>query len=130
MILPQRKAGAMRSGSVIMPACPRNATFRSMYKTLVAFLLAAALASGCVYSPNIKQGNYVTQKKIDQLKVGMSREQVQFLFGTPMVNDPFHKNRWDFVYFLTPHDGSEPQRKHIVVYFSGDKVSRIEHPES
>ncbi len=99
-----------------------------MYKSLFALLFAAALAAGCVYSPNIKQGNFVTDKKVDQLKVGMTRTQVQYLFGTPMVNDPFHKNRWDFVYYVTPHDGSKPEHRHVIVYFDGDKVSRIERP--
>ena len=69
---------------------------------LPTLLLAAGalLASGCVYKMNIQQGNYLVAESVSQLKEGMTRSQVRFLLGTPMVEDDFHKDRWDYVYYL------------------------------
>ena len=54
----------------------------------LALLLAAALAAGCVYRPDIQQGNLLSVEDIDQVTVGMTRSQVRYLLGTPMVSDP------------------------------------------
>lgn len=76
---------------------------------LVAAPLAAALVSltGCnfnslVYRTDVHQGNLVTQEMIDQLNVGMARQQVLFLMGKPLVESQFHRNRWDYTYYLNP----------------------------
>ena len=58
------------------------------------------LSGGCVYRANIAQGNLIKQEDLDQAEVGMTRNQIRFLLGTPMIDDPFHKNRWDYVYYL------------------------------
>ena len=74
---------------------------------------------------DIQQGNYVDQAMIDKLKPEMTRSQVRFILGTPLVSDVFHPNRWDYV-FMTGHAGKvEPERK-ITVVFDGDKLKRIE----
>src|SRR5260370_3364290 len=59
-----------------------------------------ALASGCVYRINIQQGNYLDQAAVEQVKAGMTRSQVRYLLGTPMVADSFNKERWDYIYYL------------------------------
>ena len=63
-----------------------------MRKRLITFLLlaSAALTSGCVYQAALSQGNLLDQEDIDQVEVGMTRNQVRFLLGTPMIDDPFH----------------------------------------
>ena len=102
--------------------------------TFLALPLLAALA-GCSSTPEIpslltpyridvRQGNYVTQEMVAQLKAGQSREQVRFILGTPLVADPFHAERWDYVYRFQPGHG-EAQQRRIAVYFSDDKLSRI-----
>ncbi|MEL7187604.1 MAG: outer membrane protein assembly factor BamE, partial [Pseudomonadota bacterium] len=67
---------------------------------LIVSLLMLTLASGCVYRQTISQGNLIKQEDLDQVEVGMTRNQIRFLLGTPMVDDPFHANRWDYVYYL------------------------------
>ena len=68
---------------------------------IIAIILASmVVSSGCVYRQSIAQGNLVEQEDLDQVEVGMTRNQVRFLLGTPMIDDPFDKNRWDYVYFL------------------------------
>ena len=63
-------------------------------------LFAVLLSAGCVYRATISQGNIIKQQDLDQIEIGMTRNQVRFLLGTPMVDDPFHANRWDYVYYL------------------------------
>lgn len=104
-------------------------TRRSAATRAVAVIAAAALllgAGGCVYRINIQQGNLLDEEQIEQLEVGMTRKQVRFLLGTPMVDDPFHQERWDYLYYLRL-GREDPVRSHMLtVYFDGDTVSRIE----
>lgn len=97
------------------------------HRTLVlALLTAVALVGGCVYRPDIQQGNLLTMDDIRQVTVGMSRSQVRFLLGTPMVSDPFSPNRWDYVYFMRYGRSREVFSAHFVVFFEGDKVARVQ----
>jgi outer membrane protein assembly factor BamE len=105
----------------------------AMHRTLVLALLAATtLLGACVYRPDIQQGNLLTIKDIDQVTVGMTRSQVRFLLGTPMVSDPFAPHRWDYVYRLQRGRDPRVSSAHFVVFFEGDAVSSFElrdHPE-
>ena len=53
-----------------------------------------------VYKVTIQQGNVITQKMVDDLKPGMTREQVAFIMGEPVIRNPFDENRWDYIYTL------------------------------
>lgn len=75
------------------------------------------------YKVDIQQGNFVTQQEVARLQVGMTREQVKFIMGTPLLNSPFHSNRWDYVYRLLKADGSAVQYRYTVI-FENDKVAR------
>ena len=93
------------------------------------FALALALAlGGCVYRMDIQQGNLLDAEQVEQLEVGMTRSQVRFLLGTPMVIDSFDANRWDYVYSLRRGHSRQVTRRHLIVWFDGDKVARIEEP--
>jgi outer membrane protein assembly factor BamE len=92
-----------------------------------ALLAACALVSGCVYKMNIQQGNYLVAESVSQLKEGMTRSQVRFLLGTPMVPDAFDDGRWDYYYFFSSRHHKEPLKRRLTVYFQDDKVQRIEN---
>lgn len=93
---------------------------------LTLLLLSSALFSGgCIYQAALSQGNLLNQEDIDQVKVGMTRSQVRFLLGTPMVDDPFHQNRWDYVYFLRVGRKQASFKRWISVYFDGDVVTEF-----
>ncbi len=96
---------------------------------LPTILLAAGalLASGCVYKMNIQQGNYLVAESVSQLKEGMTRSQVRFLLGTPMVPDAFDDDRWDYYYFFSSQKFKEPLKRRLTVYFEDDKVQRFEN---
>jgi outer membrane protein assembly factor BamE len=80
------------------------------------------------YRMEIVQGNVITKEQIERLKVGMPRRQVVDLMGSPLVADIFHGDRWDYV-FTIRRQGSEPQRRSIVLTFSGDMLKSIDAPE-
>jgi outer membrane protein assembly factor BamE len=89
--------------------------------------LGAVLASGCVYKMNIQQGNYLVPDSVSQLKEGMTRSQVRFLLGTPMVPVAFDESRWDYYYFFSSQKFEKPLKRRLTVYFADDKVARYEN---
>ncbi len=95
---------------------------------LLLGLALAALASGCVYRINIQQGNFLDQAAVEQVKPGMTRSQVRYLLGTPMVADPFEKERWDYIYYLKKGRSSHVDSRRVTVYFDGDKVAKLDKP--
>ena len=100
----------------------------------ILILLLVAIA-GCRQVPmlpgisphkiDIQQGNYVTQDMVAKLKPGMSKSQVRFALGTPLVVDPFRVDRWDYVYVLQK-GGKVVEQRRIVVVFQDDKLVRID----
>ena len=93
--------------------------------TLIALLVFAVGSTGCVYRANISQGNLIKQEDLDQVAVGMTRGQVRFLLGTPMVDDPFHSERWDYVYYLTIGREDASFKRWVTIIFENDQVSEI-----
>lgn len=99
--------------------------FKTSTYALVA-ILTAALLGACVYRIDIQQGNLLEEENIDQVAVGMSRSAVRFLLGTPMVEDTFHNDRWDYAYYLRRGRSRDVERRWFIVYFEGDRVIRFE----
>jgi outer membrane protein assembly factor BamE len=77
------------------------------------------------YRPDVQQGNVVTKEMADQLRQGMTREQVRFLLGTPMLASVFHADRWDYVYYLKRGKGNEEQLRRLTVHFKDNRVERV-----
>lgn len=97
-----------------------------------AILLFTLLVAGCTYVPlltpykiDIQQGNVVTQEMIARLQPGMTRAQVRFTLGTPLVVDPFRADRWDYVYVYMKQ-GAVTEQRRIMVVFKDDKLARVE----
>jgi len=99
------------------------------------FLAAITLCTACSsvnqttsyaipYRIDVRQGNWVTQEMMSQLKPGQTREQVRFILGSPLVSDMFHADRWDYIYRLQPGRGEAEQRR-IAVFFQDDKLVRV-----
>jgi len=105
---------------------------RSVYIVTICLLVLAGCARNTdgtwkapfVHRIDIQQGNVIEQSMINRLKPGMTKEQVRFIMGTPMLIDPFHSYRWEYVYSFEPGDG-ERQQRHITVYFKDDKLSHV-----
>jgi len=84
----------------------------------VALLVLACTASGCVYRITVQQGNYLEKRNTDQLTAGMTKVQVRYLLGTPMMPSMFDNDRWDGRW--------SPVQRQLTVYFKEDKVDRID----
>jgi outer membrane protein assembly factor BamE len=95
--------------------------FRGLLIAVAAFALAA-----CVYRIDIQQGNLLDEEDVNQVDLGMTRSQVQFLLGTPMVSDSFHRDRWDYAYYYRRGRSPDADRRWVVVYFENDRVQRID----
>ena len=80
------------------------------------------------YRIDIVQGNAVTREQAALIKPGLSRLQVRDIMGTPLIADPFHASRWDYIFTLR-RPGAQPQRRSVVVTFEADVVKAIEAPE-
>ncbi|MDD7804349.1 MAG: outer membrane protein assembly factor BamE [Endozoicomonas sp. (ex Botrylloides leachii)] len=113
-----------------------------MQKPLVytAAIISAALLAGCAastdggsklisfpgaYKINVQQGNMITQKMVDQLKLGMTRKQVQYVMGTPLLQDTFNQNRWDYVYTMQP-GGKQSTQTTVTLFFKNDRLASIQ----
>jgi outer membrane protein assembly factor BamE len=102
-------------------------------RTIVLVLLLPPLLAACnplrvlsVYRMEIQQGNYVTQEMVSKLQAGMTRDQVRFVLGTPLLVDIFHDNRWDYVYRRQRSGSREVEERRLSVFFDNDRLVRIE----
>ncbi len=106
-----------------------------MKKILISTLFATLFLQGCSnipllpglkpYKIDIQQGNFVTQDMLAKLQPGMSRNQVRFALGTPLIVDPFRTDRWDYVYVLYKQ-GELVEQRMVTVIFRGEVLDRIE----
>ena len=99
------------------------------FRNSVILALATGIllvSSGCVYRANISQGNIVEEEDLDQVEVGMTRNQVRCLLGTPMIDDPFHSNRWDYVYYVKIGRNDATAKRWVTILFEDETVSEIQ----
>lgn len=80
------------------------------------------------YRVEVVQGNVVTKEQIALVKPGMSRTQVRAALGSPLLADLFHADRWDYI-FTIKRQGTEPQRRSVVLQFDGDTLKSIDAPD-
>ena len=114
-------------GSIIL-----TMAFVMKLSTIFLFTVLVSL-TGCTdslnhlaYHPDIPQGNIVTQEQINKLAVGMTQSEVIQIVGTPLLTDPFHANRWDYIHRTTSTADETTQTDLIVTFDTNQKVSKIE----
>ncbi len=95
---------------------------------LLPFLLFGLSGCGILYKLPTRQGNVIEQGDIAKLKTGMTREQVEFVMGTPLASAPFRNDRWDYYGYYQSRRGETVQRT-VTMYFDGDQLARIEGAE-
>jgi len=111
--------------------CPLACRLYHHIMAHLRFVITLSLAlfwGGCswewlpfVYRQDIHQGNVISQEMVDQLKPGMNKRQVTYIMGAPLMQDPFHDERWDYVYSNQP--GDEPRvQKNVTLIFKGDEL--------
>lgn len=100
-----------------------------MRKLLINIGICVALAvSGCsIHRVDVQQGNVLEKEELDKLKKGMSKKQVMFLLGTPLLQDAFQTNRWDYIYTYKKGQETELDRKRLTLHFKNDTLQKIEN---
>jgi outer membrane protein assembly factor BamE len=93
--------------------------------TFVGLLALAGCSFPGVYKIDVQQGNVVTQDMIDQLRPGMTRSQVRFIMGNPLLTDTFHANRWDYLYSIQPGGGKRLQERVSVTFNGNDQLAGL-----
>ena len=93
---------------------------------LIVALLSASLV-GC-FKPEIRQGNFLEKDTVALLRPGMTQAQVVAIMGRPMIQDPLHPERWDYVRWVNPNDGSPIQIWRVTLFFKGALVASIDAP--
>ncbi|BCD98466.1 outer membrane protein assembly factor BamE [Marinagarivorans cellulosilyticus] len=103
-----------------------------MLPRLLSLSLLSFALSGCsslefpwVYRISVQQGNIIDQEEVDKLELGMTKRQVQFVMGSPLLIDTFNQNRWDYYYSRRDGDGNVKDKR-FTLFFEGDKYIRHE----
>lgn len=103
---------------------PRPFTLKHL---TLGFAALVAVLSGCTtYRMDYAQGNIVTDEMVSQLRPGMTRSQVRFILGTPMLADSFHPDRWDYYYSFRRGWEDKPETRHLIVLFKNDLLVSTE----
>jgi outer membrane protein assembly factor BamE len=95
------------------------------YRPLIAAVALLAVA-GCVYVPTVTQGNYLDAKDLKQLKIGMTPQQVTYLFGTPTLANPFYRDTWYYVYYLKQSAYTKARLYRLTIQFKDSKVASFD----
>ncbi len=98
---------------------------RRVLPTLLLCAVTGLGTSGCIYRMAIQQGNYLDAAQVAQLEAGMTRSQVAFLLGTPMIPSGFDNDRWDYFYYLKDRRNHPADERRVTVYFKDDKVDHV-----
>lgn len=101
----------------------QNSMLRACWIACCAIAIAACTYL-TPYKVEVQQGTVVTAENVSKLKPGMTRSQVSFVMGTPLLTDAFHANRWDYVYYLRKRERIVEQRK-VALFFEGDALKDI-----
>ena len=94
-------------------------------KLLPVFLLTLLLQACILYVPDVEQGNVITPEMLKNIEIGQTREQVKYHLGTPLITDPFHKDRWDYYYSLEKGRTKKRTDKRLTIVFKNDRVTEI-----
>jgi len=96
-------------------------------RRLALLVFFTLMIQSCVYRVDVQQGNLLEEKDVEAVQVGMTRSQVRFLLGTPVVEDSFHHDRWDYIYYFRQGRRRIADRNWLIVHFDADRVKEIEY---
>jgi len=96
-------------------------------RRLALIIFISMTIQSCVYRVDVQQGNLLEDNDVEAVQVGMTRSQVRFLLGTPVVEDSFHRDRWDYIYYFRQGRRRTADRSWLIVHFDADRVKVIDY---
>ena len=105
---------------------PLNHALILMRSLVTALTITFMLGACSIHKIDVQQGNVITKEMMEKLKIGMDKNQVSRLLGTPLIEDPFHVGRWDYAYKFVSGKTGEEQSSHITLIFDGENLSKID----
>ncbi len=102
--------------------------------SLITMMYCLAIVSACAawlpepHKLDLQQGNTVKLEQLESIKIGMTKSEVRKIMGTPMLADPFHNQRWDYIYRFIPNKGFE-RKSLLTLYFKDDVLVKIDDSE-
>jgi outer membrane protein assembly factor BamE len=124
MFRPLPRMLALLAAGALLAGCQSLSNVTTTMATGISSVTGWAPTFLGPYRPDVHQGNIVTQEMVDQLRQGMTREQVRFMLGTPLLTSEFHKDRWDYPYYLNPLKG-QVQSRRLTIFFKDNRVDRF-----
>ena len=107
---------------------------RTRFKKTAVLLISIALISSCAswlpdaHRQDVVQGNEIKRETLNKIHLGMKKSEITPLIGNPTLKDPFHTNRWDYIYIVVPgRDQAEQSR--VTLYFKGDELIKMDDSE-
>lgn len=104
---------------------------RNSFRCLIPVLLAVFVVSSCeswlpdAHRPDFTQGNVIKRDALDKIHPGMEKSEITPILGSPTLTDPFHAQRWDYIYRFLPGRGKTIQSR-VTLYFEGDVLVKID----
>ncbi|MCY4150537.1 MAG: outer membrane protein assembly factor BamE [Gammaproteobacteria bacterium] len=96
------------------------------YKLCLFIVALTMMSSGCLYRPDIQQGNELTDEMIASISLGMTKDEVADILGVPLITDPFNRDRWDYYYFLKDGKTGSVIRRTLFIEFADGRISHFE----
>ena len=96
-----------------------------IFLILIISLFISACSLPGMHKIDIQQGNYIDDSRIQKLKVGQTKKEVQLILGTPVLQDPYHPDQWKYIYALYKSGTRLEQERRLTVYFKDDKLDRF-----
>jgi len=96
-----------------------------MKKIITLAILTFVLSSCSTYKMDVQQGNALTNEAIAQLEKGMSKDEVASLLGTPLLQDNFRRDRWDYIYFTQKGRSENPKKQGITLFFNNGRLVEV-----
>jgi outer membrane protein assembly factor BamE len=111
--------------------CLSDRAFMQRAQSACVALMTVTALVACVYKLDIQQGNIVEREKVSQLKTGMTKKQVRFILGTPLVIDTFNQNRWDYYYSIKDYSVANSEgafhQERLTLFFEKDQLVKIDN---
>lgn len=108
--------------------------FNKFLILLTSIMLLSAFVSSCAswlpeaHRQDVLQGNEIKREALNKIQIGMKKSEITSIIGNPTLKDPFHANRWDYIYRYVP-GRREAEQSRLTLYFDGDSLIRIDDSE-